>query len=266
MKRVFEYDDASAVEAALRCLRQYNHAMWISVDEEHLDKELAERYFRAEENSEDEINLEKQIGAAAICSCNDNPDIPQKYKVKVANRMYREFLGAFRASKVDFMYSCGKFGMPNLPEAEKERERKHKEIAIVNKVRYLNNVTKIIRRRSKRIIQYEGLKKIFHTITDSEPTIKLTSRIIMFASGFIPEKVKDSIKETADDAFEKTANILNKNVERIKQTEVGKKVTEVYENKIEPIVRVGYEKVAEVCSKVKHAAKSTWTKIKSFFA
>ena len=114
MIRTFEFDDIAAVDASLKNLRRYNQAMYISVDEKFIDNDLAELYFRAEEGSQEEIALEKMIGAAAIHACNDNPDIPQKYKQKVGNRMQREFLSSFRASKVDFLYHSGQLGMPSF--------------------------------------------------------------------------------------------------------------------------------------------------------
>ena len=61
MIRTIEFDDIAAVEASLKNLRRYNQAMYISVDETFINKELAEPYFRAEESSADEISLEKMI-------------------------------------------------------------------------------------------------------------------------------------------------------------------------------------------------------------
>ena len=122
MIRTFEFDDIAAVEASLKNLRRYNQAMYISVDEKLIDNDLAELYFRAEEGSKEEVAIEKMIGAAAIQVCNDNPDIPQKYKQQVGNRMQREFLSAFRASKVDFFYHSGKFGMPRVTSSMENLE------------------------------------------------------------------------------------------------------------------------------------------------
>ena len=92
MIRTFHFDDIAAVDASLKNLRRYNQAMYISVDEKLIDNELAELYFRTTEGSKEEAALEKLIGASAIQACNDNPDIQQRYKQKVGNRMQREFL------------------------------------------------------------------------------------------------------------------------------------------------------------------------------
>lgn len=266
MIRTIEFDDIAAVEASLKNLRRYNQAMYISVDEAFINNELAELYFRAEESSADEISFEKMIGAAAIKACNDNPDIPQEYKQKVGNRMQRELLSSFRAAKVDFMYYSGQLGMPTSIKAEKERENRHKEIAIVAKTNYINKATKIIRRRSVRIAEKEGFRKALEGLIDNEPTIKWTTRAFMWATSLIPDEVKAKVKETAKTSFEKTATIIEKNVERFANTSFGSKVVKVLNEKVAPVIERGIDKVVETCSKVKQKAKSLWTKVKSFFA
>lgn len=266
MIRTFEFDDMAAVVASLKNLRRYNQAMYISVDENLIDNDLAECYFRAEEGSTEEIALEKMIGAAAIQACNDNLDIPQKYRQKVGNRMQREFLSSFRASKVDFLYYSGQFGMPTTTFAEKERERRHKEIAIVGKTHYIDKATKMIRRRSVRVVEKEGLRKVFEVITDNEPTIKWATRAVMWTACLIPDGVKNKVKETAKRAFEKTANIIEKNVERFANTSFGNKVVKVMNTKVVPIMEKGIDKVIAACSIVEQKAKSWWTRTKSLFA
>lgn len=262
----FEFDDIAAVYASLKNLRRYNQAMYISVDEKLIDKDLSERYFRAKEGSKEEIALEKIIGAAAIQACNDNPDIPQKYKQKVGNRMQREFLASFRASKVDFLYYSGQFGMPTTTIAEKERERRHKEIAIVGKAHYLDKAMKMIRQCSVRLVEKEGICKVFEVITDSEPTVKWATRAVMWTARLIPASVRNKVKETAKRAFEKTANIIEKNVERFANTSFGSKVVKVMNTKVAPIMEKGIDKVVEACSIVKQKVKSWWTRAKSVFA
>lgn len=266
MIRTFEFDDIAAVDASLKNLRRYNQAMYISVDENLIDKDLAERYFRVKEGSKEEIALEKMIGAAAIQACNDNHDIPQKYKQKVGNRMQREFLSSFRASKVDFLYYSGQFGMPTTTLAEKERERRHKEIAIVGKTHYIDKATKVIRRRSIRLVEKEGIRKVFEVITDNEPTVKWASRAVLWTASLIPDSIKNKAKETAKRAFEKTANIIEKNVERFSNTSFGSKVVNLLNTKIAPIMEKGIDKVSAACSIVKQKTKSWWTRTKSFFA
>ena len=266
MIRTFEFDDIAAVDASLKNLRRYNQAMYISVDEKFIDNDLAELYFRAEEGSKEEIALEKMIGAAAIQACNDNPDIPQKYKLKVGNRMQREFLSSFRASKVDFLYHSGEFGMPTAIQAEKERERRHKEIAIVGKTHYIDKVIKKIKRTESYILKRNGIKTILSTVIDELDTVRWTTRAIMWTSNLLPDSVKNKVKATAKTAFEKTANIIEKNVERFANTSFGSKVVNVMNTKVAPIIERGVEKVVAACSTVKQKAKSLWTKVKSIFA
>ena len=266
MIRTFHFDDIAAVAASLKNLRRYNQAMYISVDEKFLDDDLAELYFRAEEGSKEEIALEKMIGAAAIQACNGNQDIPQRYKQKVGNRMQREFLASFRASKVDFLYHSGQLGMPTTIQAEQERERRHKEIAIVGKAHYLDKATKIIRQRSIRLAEKEGISKIIEVITDNEPTIKWTTRAALWAKSLLPNSVKNKVKATAKEYFEKTANIIEKNIERFAKTPYGSKVVNVINTKVAPIIERGIENVAQVCSTIKQEFKSAWTKFKSCFA
>lgn len=266
MIRTFHFDDIAAVDASLKNLRRYNQAMYISVDEKLIDNELAELYFRTTEGSKEEAALEKLIGASAIQACNDNPDIPQRYKQKVGNRMQREFLASFRASKVDYLYHSGQLGMPTMPEAEKEREGRHKEISIVGKTHYLDKATKIIRNRSIRLVEKEGISKIIEVIITDEPTIKWTTQAATWATSLIPERVKNKVKATAKEYFEKTANIIEKNIDRFAKTPYGSKVVNVINTKVAPIIERGIENVAQVCSTVKQEIKSAWTKLKSRFA
>ena len=88
----------------------------------------------------------------------------------------------------------------------------------------------------------------------------------MWATSLIPDSVKNKVKATAKKAFEKTANIIEKNVERFANTTFGSKVVTVMNTKVAPILERGVEKVAEACSTIKQKAKSIWTKVKSIFA
>lgn len=267
MKRVFEFDDVCAVEIALGNLRRYNHAMYISLDEEHIDKDVAEKYFRAKEGSEEKIQLRKQIRAAAIMSCNDNPDIPEKYKHKVGDRMSREFVSAMDAAAVDFQYYSGEFGMLNTPKAEAEREKRHKEIAIVRKTHYLDKVTKQVRKSSITVGTKEGISFVVKEVVNESPdVVRWSTRAIMFATKLIPESVKEATKQTAKKAFEKAGNIIDKNIERFEKTSFGSKVKNVIETKVAPVIQKGYEKVSDLASSAKRGLKKIWTGAKSIFA
>lgn len=266
MKKTFEFDDIVAVEIALGNLRRYNQAMYISLDNSHIDNEIAEKYFRALDGSEEKINLRKAIRASAIMSCNDNPDIPDKYKRKVGDRMSREYVSAMDAAAIDFQYFSGEFGMPGTVEAEKEREKRHKEIAIVRKTHYIDKTTKQIRKRGFRVVEKSGIETIISVVTDDVPTVKWTTRVIMFVSRLIPDDVKIKIKEKAENAWEKASNTINRHIERFEQTPLGSKLKNVMENKVTPVIEKGYNRVADVCSSIKNKAKSLWTKAKSFFA
>lgn len=265
MKQIIIFDDLSAIEVGLKNLRRYNQAMYISVDDALIDDSLASLYFRAEQDS-DIISLEKIIGASAIQACNDNPDIPSKYKQKVGNRMQREFLSAFRAARVDFQYHSGKFGVPASIEAERERERRHKEISIVSKTAYLDKATKLAKRIPERTFKRDIVRKLWDTVTDNSSVAKWATRATMWAGRLIPDSVKVEVKKTANDFFEKTATIIEKNVERFSNTSFGSKVVKVLNEKVAPVIERGVDKVIEACSKVKQAAKSVWTKVKSIFA
>ena len=82
----------------------------------------------------------------------------------------------------------------------------------------------------------------------------------------IPERVKNKVKATAKEYFEKTANIIEKNIDRFAKTPYGSKVVNVINTKVAPIIERGIENVAQVCSTVKQEIKSAWTKLKSRFA
>ncbi|MBQ0057514.1 MAG: hypothetical protein KBT20_07650 [Bacteroidales bacterium] len=266
VKKEFEFDDCVAVDAGLKNLRRYNQAMYISLDQEYIDSSLVEKYFRAEEGSVEEAVYEDALSAAAICCCNDDPDIPQKYKKKVGDRMHREYIASLRASKVDFLFHSGELGMPTTREAEHEREARHKDIAIVQKAHYLDKVTKTIRKRGTRIVQKEGIKTVLEVVTDNEPTIKWTTRILMCATSLIPQKVKEKTKETANKAYEYVANTVSYHASRLANTTVGQKVLDVYEKKVEPVLKKGYEVVSKTCSTIAQGVKSMWKRLKSIFA
>lgn len=266
MKKIFEFDDIVAVEAALGNLRRYNQAMYISLDNTQVDNEIAERYFRAPDGSEEKINLRKTIRAAAIMSCNDNPDIPDKYKRNVGDRMSREYVASMDAAAIDFQYYSGEFGMPGTLKAEEEREKRHKEIAIVRKTHFIDKATKKIRNRGIRIVEKEGIERIIQVVIDDEPTIKWTTRAIMWVSDIIPEHVKQKTKTMASDAFEKASNIIDSHMERFERTSFGRKVMSVMREKVKPVLERGYDKVSAICSTVKNTAKRLYTGFKSFFA
>lgn len=82
----------------------------------------------------------------------------------------------------------------------------------------------------------------------------------------IPERVKNKVKATAKEYFEKTANIIEKNIDRFAKTPYESKVVNVINTKVAPIIERGIENVAQVCSTVKQEIKSAWTKFKSCFA
>lgn len=266
MKKVFEFDDVCAVEIALGNLRRYNQAMYISLDEGHIDKYIAEEYFRVKDGSDEKLQLRKQIRAAAIMSCNDNPDIPEKYKRKVGDRMSREFVSAMDAAAVDFQYFSCEFGMPGSVKAEEEREKRHKQIAIVRKTHFIDKATKQIRKTGVRIVEKEGIQTVLEFATDNEPVVKWTTKALMITSRFVPDSVKEATKRTATKAFEKANNIIDKNIERFEKTSFGSKVKNVMETKVAPVVEKGYEKVSEFCSTVKQKANSFMTGLKSIFA
>ena len=86
VRREFSFDDCAAVEAGLKNFRRYNQAMYISPQPDYIDQQLVENYFRAQEGSQEEAMYEDALSACAICSCNDNPDIPRKYKTKAIKK------------------------------------------------------------------------------------------------------------------------------------------------------------------------------------
>jgi len=266
MKKVFEFDDACGMEIALKNLRRYNQAMYISVDEKHIDSNLAEKFFRSKEGSEERLQLRKVIRAAAIMSCNDNPDIPSKYKQKVGDRMSREFVSSMEAAAVDFQYFSGEFGMPGTPKAEEEREKRHKEIAIVRKTHFIDRTTKKIRKGGFRIVEKKGLEGIISIIVDDEPTIKYGAKISGILIGIIPDDFKEKAKQKTEELFEKAGNALDTCKEKFEHTSFGRKAIDVYEKKVEPVIQKGYDKVSSFCSTVKQEAKRLWTGLKSFFA
>lgn len=266
MKKVFEFDDIVAVETAIGNLRRYNQAMYMSLDDARIDTGIAEKYFRAADGSEEKLKLRKMVRAAVIMACNDNPDIPDKYKRKVGDRMSREYVSAMDAAAIDFGYFSGEYGMPGSVKAEEERERRHKEIALVRKTHFIDKVTKKIRSRGIRIVEKSSIEKIIQVVADEEPTIRWATRGIMLASDLIPKEVRQKIRTMAAKACEKASNIIHYRIERFERTPFGSKVMNVMRNKVEPVLEKGFDKVSAACSKIKSTAKSISIGIKSIFA
>lgn len=260
----FCFDDQASVEAALKCMRRYNRAMYLSVYDSYIDDTLLKEYFEVEDGAEREEVLENAIGAAAIRCCFSDPAISEENKEKCASRMQREFIAAARAAKVEYLYQSGRLGVPIV--AEQEREARLKEIAIVQKATYIDKASIAIRRMGKNILAREGIQAILDTFIDSEPTCRFCRRAVMWTWRLIPQGVKDAVKKTAVTAFEKVANVIGRGIERFEQTKVGQKVKRFMETKVEPVLQKGYEKVAAFADKVKDKVKFGWRKLKSIFA
>lgn len=266
MKKWVEIDERAAIESALNNLRRYNRAMYISLDVSALNetKSIVEKYFVASEGSNEAITLEKLIGRAAIEAVYNNRDVPKKYKKKVAERTAREYIGACKAAKVDYDYTTLAYG--SGLKAEQERERRHKEIAVLKNYHYLEKVTNKIRKAPTRIAKKATISTIVDTITDEKDETRWAKRAIYFLTDLIPDRVKDTVKDTAKKGFEKTANIIDKAVIRFENTSMGQKVSTFMREKVDPIVERGVNKVIEITSTIKQKVKSGWTAFKSVFA
>lgn len=262
--RTFELDDCAAIETSLNNLRIYNRAMYLSLEAKEINAniEIIEQYFQAEEGSEQETALLNTIGASIIRACNDDPAILQQDKVKAGNRMQREFRSALLASKVDYLYETGKFGMPNTLPAIKERELRLKEIALVEKANFIDRASKRLRKIGKGLALGGALTGVLREVIDSDVRVRWTRRAIMWTVSLIPPKVKTAIKEKATELMHKAEGIIDTCTQKFEQTTFGRKVKQVMSEKVAPILKKGINAIG----KISEGISTRWRTAKAHFA
>lgn len=286
MKKNFSIEEKIAVEEGLKALYIYNKAMKFSLDEAYIDANVLSEYFLSDDKQFC-IDCEKKIGAAAIRYCYDNPDILQKEKN--ARLICNQMQEAVRGAKIEAEYNMGKYGIGKIAEAE--RERRKRENSVVQKAVFIEKAKNTILKTplnaaksgmAKKVAPYIVTALLSHGVI-SAPTVTVLGLSISTpfvvsvavmagmgiayeaASRLIPSQVKEKIKAKGREMMEKTANVIEKNVERFEHTEVGQRVSSFVREKVAPIVSKGVESVNAAYDKVKAKANSMWTKLKSLF-
>lgn len=286
MKKNYSIEEKIAVEEGLKALYIYNKAMKFSLDEAYIDANVLSEYFLSDDRQFC-IDCEKKIGAAAIRYCYDNPDILQKDKN--ARLICNQMQEAVRGAKIEAEYNMGKYGIGKI--AETERERRKRENSVVQKAVFIEKAKNTILKTplnaaksgmAKKVAPYIVTALLSHGVI-SAPTVTVLGLSISTpfvvsvavmagmgiayeaASRLIPSQVKEKIKAKGREMMEKTANVIEKNVERFEHTEVGQRVSSFVREKVAPIVSKGVESVNAAYDKVKAKANSMWTKFKSLF-
>lgn len=286
MKKNYSIEEKIAVEEGLKALYIYNKAMKFSLDEAYIDANVLSEYFLSDDRQFC-IDCEKKIGAAAIRYCYDNPDILQKDKN--ARLICNQMQEAVRGAKIEAEYNMGKYGIGKIAEAE--RERRKRENSVVQKAVFIEKAKNTILKTplnaaksgmAKKVAPYIVTALLSHGVI-SAPTVTVLGLSISTpfvvsvavmagmgiayeaASRLIPSQVKEKIKAKGREMMEKTANVIEKNVERFEHTEVGQRVSSFVREKVAPIVSKGVESVNAAYDKVKAKANSMWTKFKSLF-
>lgn len=286
MKKNFSIEEKIAVEEGLKALYIYNKAMKFSLDEAYIDANVLSEYFLSDDRQFC-IDCEKKIGAAAIRYCYDNPDILQKDKN--ARLICNQMQEAVRGAKIEAEYNMGKYGIGKIAEAE--RERRKRENSVVQKAVFIEKAKNTILKTplnaaksgmAKKVAPYIVTALLSHGVI-SAPTVTVLGLSVSTpfvvgvavmagmgiayeaASRLIPSQVKEKIKAKGREMMEKTANVIEKNVERFEHTEVGQRVSSFVREKVAPIVSKGVESVNAAYDKVKAKANSMWTKFKSLF-
>ena len=286
MKKNYSIEEKIAVEEGLKALYIYNKAMKFSLDEAYIDANVLSEYFLSDDKQFC-IDCEKKIGAAAIRYCYDNPDILQKEKN--ARLICNQMQEAVRGAKIEAEYNMGKYGIGKIAEAE--RERRKRENSVVQKAVFIEKAKNTILKTplnaaksgmAKKVAPYIVTALLSHGVI-SAPTVTVLGLSISTpfvvsvavmagmgiayeaASRLIPSQVKEKIKAKGREMMEKTANVIDKNVERFEHTEVGQRVSSFVREKVAPIVSKGVESVNAAYDKVKAKANSMWTKLKSLF-
>lgn len=285
MKKNFSIEEKIAVEEGLKALCIYNKAMKFSLGEAYIDDNILSEYFLSD-NKQFCIDCEKKIGAAAIRYCYDNPNILQKEKN--ARLMYCQMQEAVRGAKIEAEYNMGKLGVGIIAEAE--RERRKRENSVVQKAVFIEKTKKAILKTPLNAARSGIVKNI---ITPSIVTALLSHGVIPAstvtvlglsistplvigvavatglgiayeaASRLIPPPIKNRMKTKGREMMKKSANVIEKNVERFERTEVGQRVSFFVREKVAPIVSKRVDLLNAAYDKAKEKVNSMWTQFKS---
>lgn len=288
MKKDYNIEEKIAVEEAMKALYLYNNACRFTIEEKYLEEDLLTEYFLSDDEQFCK-DCEKRIGAAAIQYCYDNPDILNKKQN--AKLMSSQIIDAVQAAKIEAEWNLGKLGKGVVADAK--REELKREHSVVQKSVWIANAKKGLldmpQKITKAAIKHSVTPVIVASIashgalgatiaagsvtilgvTIGTPLLvgaavgvamSLTYETVKYLT---PKHVKEAIKSKAKEVMTKTVNVIEKNVQRLMNTPVGKKVSAFVKEKVAPIVSKGADLFERGYEKAKSSLKSGWTKVKS---
>ena len=297
MRTKIHYDERAALQVGLDALLRYNKAMYISLDEKQLEIPAINEFFKAEPNSPQEQSLAKMLIFAAKETFLTHPDIPERNRCACALRGVKEFHQVLEAAKTDYLKETGYFGA-GLSAEVKYNERQKENIVFRNAA-IMARTKQDIKKLPSTILRGQGARTIAglvggalgqlslqsaagSAITAAATSLGITTATVTggvaIATGaltiaavelvysLIPAKVKQDAKEKACDMMKRAGAQIEKVSKKLADTPIGKTTTTLYNEYVEPVVSKGAAKIKECYTKVKEKAKSTWTKLKSFFA
>lgn len=297
MKAEFYYDERTALQVALNSLLRYNKAMFLSIDEQSIDVPTISKFLKSTPNSIEERELAKLLIIAAKDTYLTHPDIPDQNKCRCALRGAKEFHMVLEASKNDYLRETGYFGV-GLSAEEKYNERQKNNLMFRNAA-----LAEMARQRLKKvpadIIKKQGVKTVagfvgsaigqlgFQSVAGGSlatiaaslgiSTAVLSGGVALAAGAIsviavdviwavIPDEMKKKAKDNAIRVIEKTGAQIEKSTKILSNTPIGKSVSNLYHEYVEPIIDKGARKIEEFYDKAKSKVKAGWTWLKSHFA
>lgn len=267
------FSNQAAFNEALSTLHRYVRSMYISVEIPAIEQNALEEYFNCEDYDKS-ARFEKIIKAAAVEAIYNDTDIPKPFKAKVAKRASRELVETFRAAKVDYEYSAGKYGSGLTAQRKYEREKK--KIRLCREVAFLDKVKKNLPRQTTKIAAKAGVNAALAAggFTVGGPMgalIGFSVGLAMDAVWYLtPDSVKEKARQKCGEIAQKAVSIVKKISTGISETPVFKKAKNVVDTYVAPLVKPVYEKAKESFEKVTSSVSRALTKgkkwLKSLFA
>lgn len=286
MKRTIEIDDHDIIVESLRDFRIYTTGMYIKPDQSFFTKELEAQlveYYRTE-NPQIEAAYKKMIGVAVIKSCYDCPDIPQKYKKAVSERMANEVFQCIEASKETYNCLCssGRYiGLaPGTKSSLNERKKALNEYKVVRKATFTSRVKAVVKRMGGRIATKLAVGGAVLKATGSKIAATVATTAAVLADILVPKTVREKVKEKIVKAKEIVVDSVNTALHvaetKLNETPVGQKVVTVVKKAASVVKEIGSEirdfaietkkAVVSVAKDAGNYLKGKWKKFKSVFA
>ena len=235
-----DFDKLGNIQSALETLRQYNQYVLFPVDESVFENPALEEYFNSPLNAPIERDIEKIICVAGINAVYDNPNIPAINKKRSARNTARDLREAMRYAKLEYHAA--------------EKELTHKEY------NRRKRAIPIVRRRMKVQMAKTLAKNTAITAIATVVAGPIGGGVVLgerLLWRFMPDELKKPIQKTAKEVKEKAVSVLERSVDYIKSTSVGKVVQKAID-----VVKPTVTKVVDTAKKgydiAKDFVKSFW--------